>query len=190
MKPLVLLLVLMIHLGVSVEHSRVVKFKKMKGKEYTLQFCSLAMSNQKPTCIDCNNQDSEDITCQMYNQNDFFCVRGPGDMLPPSLISATNCSATIVSTTTTTAARASSMDYPPMIYTTCTMTYTTTISMAPTSSASKIPAANLHIGQAILGIVVGILGVLLAIVSTGWVCTCWIMQKRRRKMNINTTNIR
>ena len=32
--------------------------------------------------------------------------------------------------------------------------------------------------------------VLLAIVTAGWMCTCWAMKKRRREMSINTTTIR
>ena len=184
MKSLVLLLVLVIHLGISGKPSKVVKLKDINGKEYTLQICSLATPDRNATCAGCNNQDCEDITCQMCNnQTDFFCIShddlGPRDILPPSLTLATNCPATIVSSTTTTASS--------MVYTTCTMTYTTTVSMAPTPSVSKIPATNL---QAILGTVVSILGILLAIVSIGWMCTCWAMQKRRRKMNINATNIR
>lgn len=44
--------------------------------------------------------------------------------------------------------------------------------------------------SSILIALLAFLVVLLAIVSTGWVCTCWAMKKRRQKMNINTGNIR
>ena len=60
----------------------------------------------------------------------------------------------------------------------------------PTASPTICTATTTMISQAALGAMVGILAILLAIVSTGWVCTCWVMQKRRREMNINTTNIR
>ena len=76
------------------------------------------------------------------------------------------------------------------IYTVCTNTYTTTVSMAQTLHENRNTAKNLHFSQIALGAVVGILGVLLATVTTGWMCTCWAMKKRRREMNINTTNIR
>ena len=60
-----------------------------------------------------------------------------------------------------------------------------------TTSASFNNDLSTNLIQDILIPLIAILSVLLAIVTVGWVCTCWAMHKnRRREMNINTTNIR
>ena len=46
------------------------------------------------------------------------------------------------------------------------------------------------ISQEILVALLVIFAVLLAIVTIGWVWTCWTMKKKRLRMKINTTNIR
>ena len=58
------------------------------------------------------------------------------------------------------------------------------------TTAYNRTATNLSIIQIILVALLVLFAVLLVIVSTGWVYTCRAMQKRRQKMNINTTNIR
>ena len=61
--------------------------------------------------------------------------------------------------------------------------FTSTSALSNNSPSTKLT-------QDILIALLALLAVLLAIVTAGWVCTCWTMKKRRRAMNINTTNIR
>jgi hypothetical protein len=57
------------------------------------------------------------------------------------------------------------------------------------SDSNNNPSTDLR--QYILIALIALLAALLAIVTAGWVCTCWAMRKsRRREMNISTTNIR
>ena len=67
----------------------------------------------------------------------------------------------------------------------------TTISASTTSTSSNIIINDSEVGQPgeslivkSLGALVGILLILLAVVTTGWVCTCWTMRQRER----NKTN--
>lgn len=70
------------------------------------------------------------------------------------------------------------------------MTFPTSSNSAISSPTITPTSCTATVTQTALGAMVAILTALLAIVSTGWVCTCWAMKKRRRAMNINTTSIR
>ena len=58
------------------------------------------------------------------------------------------------------------------------------------TSAPSNNSPSTKLTRDILIALLALLAVLLAIVTAGWVCTCWATKKRRREMNINTTNIR
>ena len=70
------------------------------------------------------------------------------------------------------------------------ITLSTSSNSAISSPITSPTSCTATVSQTALGAMVAILTVMLAIVSTGWVCTCWAMKKRRRAMNINKTNIR
>ena len=152
---------------------------------HTLQLCSLDKSTCEVGTTDefQNCDDHYKFTmCKLRdNHTDFYfsmCHDPQGSQtLSSMLTSATNCP--IITPTPATN----------MLYTMCTMTHTTTVSIS--SSVPPIPSMTDKTMQiSILGAMVGILSVLLAIVTAGWVCTYWAMKKRRREININTTNIR
>ena len=72
-----------------------------------------------------------------------------------------------------------------LIQTSATDTMVTTQQM----SNCKCPASG-NTESIGLGILVGLLVVLLAIVTMGWMWTCWIMRKRARIITISTGDIR
>ena len=159
---------------------------------YKLQLCSIDTSTCQAETINCQ----KDTICKLCdNQTDFFFNKSHDkqENLSSTLTSAMTCPTItptecttkytrVVSSTTTAGILLpdSVVKSSTTIYTVCTNTYyTTTVSMAQTLHENRNTAKNLHFSQIALGAVVGILGVLLATVTTGWMCTCWAMKKRR-----------
>ena len=211
MKTTVLLL-LSLHLGLSnmiYRYNGIVQIRQVNGNNYELKLCSVTCpADTNPTDQNCDDEVAEcknsnqhtiesiltshnkscNMTMTLPTSSNSTTISSP--TITPTLCTAT--STTVVSTITTVAKVVT--HHPADIYTMCANTYTTTVfissSVAPTPPVNRNTAKIMQISQTVLGAMVGIFGVLLAIVSTGWVCTCWVMQKRRREMNINTTNIR
>lgn len=217
--PVILLVAIVLHKGLNSAIGDSCKFYRYNGtvliterpNTYSVKLCSLDI-NQSTCEVDTEAADCDDHQLNMCKLCDNpsgnnpsmcqikLCRQSQG---PPLLITnpAMNCSITPTEstteytiTTTITAIQSSLVDTTSTLCRVCSNTHTTTVyissSVAPTLSMNKNSTTTTQISQTVLGAMLGIFGILLAIVSTGWVCTCWAMKKRRQKKNINTGNIR
>ena len=169
-------------------HNGLVQLQHVKDNDYELKLCSvMCLADTNLTDQKCDDKVAVCDDCKKF-------------IIEPILVHHNNsCNETMTVLTSSN----STISNPAITPTLCIVTSTTVVSIittvtkevthpsvAATPPVNRNTAKTLQISQTVLGAMVGIFGILLAIVSTGWVCTCWVMQKRRREMNTNATNIR